>query len=314
LLGTPTGTTQLATGLLAATNYIWHVKTDCSNNSQDVTFTTSSNTSTFCPSPAQLTNSNITQSAVTLSWTPVTGATSYTVQYKPTTTSTWITTAAINTSSTSLGGLNSNTSYHWHVKADCSAYSADTTFTTAATSSTSCSTPGNLSATNISSTSATLNWNAVTGAQEYTVKYYKVGTKNWTFVANILTTAFTVTGLLPGTNYKWTVNATCSGGAISNFPNNSSFATSSNFIEGMGGQINWYPNPAKESLSIDMNSWSNSEAGTAVIYALTGAKIKSFPVNPGHNIVSINDLASGLYLLHIMKHGGEMIILKFAKE
>jgi hypothetical protein len=315
LLGTPTGTTQLATGLLAATNYIWHVKTDCSNNSQDVTFTTSSNTSTFCPSPAQLNNSNITQSSATLSWTPVSGATSYSLEYKPSGTSTWITVSSINTNSLTLSNLTAGTAYDWWVKANCSVYSALAAFTTTSTQNTgnACNAPGNLTTTNVTSTSATFSWSAVTGAQSYSVKYKKGNGKNWTVVNNITTTSHTLTNLTKSSAYQWMVSSKCAGNTTSAYTNAVSFSTPSHFMIGEE-EMRVYPNPADEILSIDMNSWDPEQTGTGYIFNVQGAKIEAFKITSGHNTISLDGISSGLYLLYIQSEGREALTQKFIKE
>gem|GEM_PF-2203609 len=93
-----------------------------------------------CTAPAALTTSGITASAATLSWGAVSGAASYTVQYKTSAATTW-TTAASSTTSTSvtLSGLSASTTYNWQVSTNCSAASSSftgSTFTTPATTPT----------------------------------------------------------------------------------------------------------------------------------------------------------------------------------
>jgi len=57
-----------------------------------------------CNVPSGLASSSITQTSATLSWGAVTGAASYTVQYKPTSGSTWTTVSNLTTTSTSISG------------------------------------------------------------------------------------------------------------------------------------------------------------------------------------------------------------------
>ncbi|MDB5197260.1 MAG: C-terminal target protein [Flaviaesturariibacter sp.] len=90
-----------------------------------------------CDAPAGLTASSITTTGATLNWTAVSGASSYTVEYKTTAASTW-TVAASATASTSVAvsGLGAGTAYDWHVRTKCSsgssAYTAAQFTTTAA--------------------------------------------------------------------------------------------------------------------------------------------------------------------------------------
>lgn len=76
---------------------------------------------TACGAPAGLSSSNVTQTSATVSWTAVSGATSYSVDYKPTSSTAWIS-AATNTTGTSvnLSGLSAGTVYDWRVRATCS--------------------------------------------------------------------------------------------------------------------------------------------------------------------------------------------------
>lgn len=88
-----------------------------------------------CGVPASLAASSITTTSATLGWGAVSGATSYNVQYKATSSSTWNNTSSTGTS-VSVGGLSASTTYEFQVQAVCgantSAYSASATFTTSA--------------------------------------------------------------------------------------------------------------------------------------------------------------------------------------
>ena len=90
---------------------------------------------TACAAPSGLSTSAITATTATLSWTAVSGATSYNVQYMPSTSTTWTTTTA-TTNSKSLTGLTASTSYSYQVQAVCSggssAYSSASSLTTSA--------------------------------------------------------------------------------------------------------------------------------------------------------------------------------------
>jgi hypothetical protein len=85
-----------------------------------------------CGNVTGLTVSGITQTAANVSWSAVSGATGYNLQYKPTSSSTW-TTVNPTTNSFALSGLTAGTSYNVQVRAVCStgngAYTS-TTFTT----------------------------------------------------------------------------------------------------------------------------------------------------------------------------------------
>lgn len=74
-----------------------------------------------------------------------------------------------------------------------------------------CGTPGSLSASSITQTSATLNWSAVGGANSYTLQWHVVGSSTWTTVTNITGTSLALAGLTATTNYEFKVKAICTG-------------------------------------------------------------------------------------------------------
>ena len=93
---------------------------------------------TSCGTPGSLSSSALTSSSATVSWAAVSGASSYTLQYKTSSSSTWTTVSGITTTSKSLSGLAASTTYNFQVMAVCSgtsgSYSAAASFTTTAAS------------------------------------------------------------------------------------------------------------------------------------------------------------------------------------
>ena len=80
------------------------------------------NTPPLCGNATGLTTSNITNSSASISWSPVTGATSYRVEYKTSTATTWAVFTESQTATTaSLTGLAGGTTYAWRVQSTCSA-------------------------------------------------------------------------------------------------------------------------------------------------------------------------------------------------
>ncbi len=89
-----------------------------------------------CGDASGLTASSITQTSATVSWTAVSGAINYAVDYKTNASSTWISAATATTAtSVNLTGLTAGTLYDWRVRATCSGGSGNfvqAQFTTAA--------------------------------------------------------------------------------------------------------------------------------------------------------------------------------------
>ncbi len=102
-----------------------------------------------CNTPAGLASSSITNTSATVSWAAATGALSYNLQYKVSTSSTWTTVSGITGTSYNLTGLTASTTYNYQVQSACSggstsAYSTAASFTTSTSGGiTYCTTKGN---------------------------------------------------------------------------------------------------------------------------------------------------------------------------
>jgi bacillolysin len=88
-----------------------------------------------CDAPTGLATPNITQTAATLSWSAVSGVSTYNLQWKLSTSATWTTVSGIATTSYNLTGLGAGFSYDFRVESNCSGgatsgYSDPFTFTT----------------------------------------------------------------------------------------------------------------------------------------------------------------------------------------
>lgn len=209
-----TATTALSvnlSGLTQVTLYNWRVRTACSagnGNYTEAEFTTTAP----CSIPGGLISSGITSSAATVSWDAAPGALSYDVDYKPASSATWLNAVTGTTSvSVNLSGLLANTLYDWRVRTNCSTGSGN--FTPAQFSTIACDAPAGLISSAITSSSALLNWDAVSGALSYDVDYKSAFSGTWiNAVTGVASTAVNLSSLAPGTLYDWRVRTTCIGG------------------------------------------------------------------------------------------------------
>ncbi|WP_309640774.1 fibronectin type III domain-containing protein [Flavobacterium sp.] len=129
---TATNTPLNITGLLPATNYEFAIQALCSATSDYSDLTYFTTLTAYCVTPSSLVASNVTASTATLSWAAVEGASSYTIQYRRISTTTWTTTTAA-TNTLSITGLLESSAYEFQVQAAClinSAFSASGNFTT----------------------------------------------------------------------------------------------------------------------------------------------------------------------------------------
>ena len=133
--GTTPSNAYNISGLSASTPYNWQVKANCSGYSGVAGFTTLSSSgggAGACNPPVNLQNVSVTAKTATISWSAVSGASSYTLQLKYANSSNWYTLGTVPVTQVSISGLQAGTAYHWRVKASCSAYSAIKLLTTPA--------------------------------------------------------------------------------------------------------------------------------------------------------------------------------------
>ncbi|TDH20683.1 T9SS type A sorting domain-containing protein [Segetibacter sp. 3557_3] len=138
--GNTTGTSVNLSGLLPGTTYDYRVRSTCSAGTSSYTQARFTTTGVACASPTGLTSSAITETSATVAWTASSGANSYAVDYKTTSSLSWLAaTANTTTPSVNLTGLNAGTSYDWRVRANCiggSSSNVQAQFTTPAPPST----------------------------------------------------------------------------------------------------------------------------------------------------------------------------------
>jgi hypothetical protein len=189
--------------------YQWRVSSLCGTGTSTTTesqFTTGAS----CPVPIGLQTGSITKTSANLTWTAVTGASTYEVEYRSIGSTTWLPWASgISANQIELTGLLEGTGYEWRVRASCSAEFgnyAQAQFTTAIT----CLPPSNLQTTAITAASAQVNWTGVTGATGYDLEFRPLGASNWILLGtNISGTSFGLTALSGETTYEWRVRTTC---------------------------------------------------------------------------------------------------------
>ncbi|MBK6903548.1 MAG: S8 family serine peptidase [Saprospirales bacterium] len=87
-----------------------------------------------------------------------------------------------------------------------------------------CNAPGSQSSSNVTSTTATVTWGAVSGASTYDLRYRPSG-GSYTQVSAIAATSYGLTGLAASTTYQWSVRTNCSNGLTSAWTADASFTT-----------------------------------------------------------------------------------------
>lgn len=213
---------------------------------------------------------------ITVTWNPVTGATDYTVQQSttPDGSSGWISLGNTGGATQLVSsGLTPATAYYYQVTAiNLSAESAPSAIATATTlNSTVLAAPTDLTASATSDTTATLNWNDVTGETGFTIQSSPDGVSNWTTAATVGAgvTTLNIGGLTPSTTYYYRVIATNSSesSAPSNVANATTDAAFPSYatlttIYGLGGSNIYSIDPATgAATSIGTISFATEAAG-----------------------------------------------------
>jgi hypothetical protein len=167
-----------------------------------------------CGTVTGLASSAITTTTATVSWTALSGANNYDVDYKLASSGTWINAAAATTSiSVNLSGLTAGSLYDWRVKPNCTAPAgsySQAQFTTNAAPT--CGTVTGLASSAVTTTTATVSWSALSGANNYDVDYKLASSGTW---INAMTAtallSVNLSGLTAGSLYDWRVRANCTG-------------------------------------------------------------------------------------------------------
>ena len=169
-----------------------------------------------CGSATGLALSSVTTNSADVSWTAVSGATSYAVDYKLNSSGTWTSFSTTQTVTTaSFTGLASGSLYDWRVIATCASgagAAAAAQFTTASPAV--CNAPTGLTSSSITTSSATVSWTAASGAVSYAVDYKLNSSGTWTsFSIAQAGTSANLTGLATSSLYDWRVITNCSSGS-----------------------------------------------------------------------------------------------------
>jgi GEVED domain/Secretion system C-terminal sorting domain/Fibronectin type III domain len=239
-MGSTTNSFFPLTGLQPNTTYEWCVNQSCPYFNSSPVISTFTTPPTPCGVATINLANNITTSQANVSWSGVPSASVYTVEYKPTSGTTW-TTFNLGQTNYLITGLTASTSYDWRVKTSCGSnnvgnYSATGQFTTLAIPSASCGVPTEIYLSSLINGSATVRWAAVTGASGYTFSY-KLSSSNVWIDVNTTTNSYTKNDYQLGSIYQYKVRTNCSGGS-GNYSATGSFTTT-NCIPTSNNSYEW---------------------------------------------------------------------------
>jgi hypothetical protein len=171
-IGTPSGTTWVATGLGAASiNYFRVAAFDATSTSA---FTNYISVLTRPASPTNVVATTVSTSQINLTWNAVGGVTSYYVYDRIGQGAwNWVQTLAVGQTSLAVPGLSAGVTYTFDVSANNAAGSSWSAIVSATTLVGLPPAPTNLTVRALSTSEAQLTWNPVAGATQYAVYIYK---------------------------------------------------------------------------------------------------------------------------------------------
>jgi len=229
-------------------------------------------------------------------------------------TSTWTTyKTSPPTTSKKVSELYTNTQYEYQVQTLCSGTETSSSpFSTSYffTTSNFCTAPTGLSSTNITSNSATLNWNLAANATKYQLRIRPVGTSSWTNYNKPGSSTFiNISGLAALTNYEWQIRSKCVSGSAdnSNYSPLQNFTTLSNRLPQSDVQVvnpvlAVYPNPSAGKFTVELNDGAKGKT-ILIISNLVGKEVYRFETeNEFRNFykeVDLSALSDGVYFLHL---------------
>ncbi|HYV92236.1 MAG TPA: kelch repeat-containing protein [Chitinophagales bacterium] len=179
--------------------------------------------------------------------------------------------------------------------------------------SSSCVSPVNLSVTNITPSSAKLNWDAVAGAEGYKVRYKISGANGWIKKTTIGTSKI-ITGLSPNTAYQWEVLTFCQitpPQVTSDWSSKQDFTTASSRMGDQSAQqvsIQIYPNPVQDHATIQFTLPQSSRVFIKVC-DVSGKEIETLlddnAEQGDHAILfSTNHFSKGVYMVRLITEYG----------
>ena len=138
-----------------------------------------------------------------------------------------------------------------------------------------------LSATSITSGSATLNWTDTGASDSYNIRYRQTGAGSWT-TSTATITSLPVSGLTSGTTYEFQVQPVCTGGTTGSFSASTNFTTSgtspcgtpgglsTTSITATGATLNWGSVSGAVSYNIQYrvtggSTWTSTTSSTTSI-------------------------------------------------
>jgi hypothetical protein len=260
--------------------YYVHVRTICNTLGGSEWLTSEFITSCKPPAAILLTVSISGTGIATIKWNQVFGAASYEYFISNSPTSP-VSGTNVTDTSISVANLNPVTEYYIHVRSDCGSGAFSTWVNKKFT--TTCFMP----VINVSllPNHAGATWNRINNAIKYEYALTHTAAKPLSG-AYTTDTFYIMDKLRDGSGYYFHVRSICGTGTVSDW------STIDFQIQGLQA----YPNPMKESITIRLNGFGNSNGKISIADA-TGRVIKQIQLNGNSTTINTKDWSMGVYLI-----------------
>jgi len=275
-------------GLTPSTLYDWKIKTNCSGFSAVQNFTTLS-TGNGCQIITGLTVTNITASLATINWQPISGATSYILQFKELNQSIWQTVNGIIGTSYQISQLSANTNYLVKVRANCNnTFSAEVQFKSLIDNPT-CPTPYDLKTEIITSAWVKISWKGSIVGDKYFLGIKLASQIQWFDLGPVAITSVIISGLQPNTTYNWRVRSQCSAWSQTMTFTTLNFGPTNTPTGSIPFGLNIYPNPTSDELNVS--------GSTFKIFNSLGQMQEEGSIQ--NSKINVSFLCAGIYFLQV---------------
>ena len=249
---------------------------------------------------------NITQTDATLNGAVTPGDESITAQgfeWKATAGGTYTSVNATGTTiSYNLTGLAPNTSYTFRAFATTASgttYGTEKTFTTLNQQQETCDAPTNVTASNITNTSADISWTQQGDVTGWDVNYRVVGATSW-YSATTTTNPYTLSGLSESTSYEVQVIAHCTNGVTSD-PSAIITLTTVGINDYELNNVVVYPNPTNGTVQIQNTEFLIQDVE---VYDAYGKMLNVVSVNDNTAVLDLSSYAAGTYFVKVVTENG----------
>jgi len=311
---TVTNPTYQMTGLETDSPYDVYVRAICDEDvysawSTRVTFTT---TEDECESVSNVTANNITENSATITWTPAGNETKWQLAYDLASDATTVGEDATivdveNTPSYTITGLEIGTSYDAFVRTVCSETNYSAWVKVNFTTENGCGSVSNVTANDITETSATITWTPAGNETKWQVAYClasdatTVG-EDATIIDVENTPSYTITGLETRTSYDAFVRTVCNETIYSAWVkvNFTTLGIGINTAANDNVSVRIYPNPANTQATISVEGVNGKVE--FVVADMNGRMIVTETIDCNGELVKtidVSNLAKGAYFVHI---------------